>query len=290
MMDEPLEFWRIFLHPSQSKLVEHTWNGPVLVRGGAGTGKTVAAMHRARWLADLLGKGNDPNGRVLFTTFTSNLAADVESDLANLCSKEQMSRIEVKHLDGWVVEFLRRAGYEKKILYAGDDARSRRSLGARDQVVRRQHRPLARIPDGRMAAGRAGEPNLRSLAISARSANPAGARRSTARPRSASGRSSPPIEPSSTRRPFPSPRTPIATRARYWPRSRRSSPTRRSWSTRRRISERRFGSSRRSLLGRATSRRRTACSSSATRISVAPSQRDPAMDSNHLRERRRAVI
>jgi hypothetical protein len=75
------------------------------------------------------------------------------------------------------------------------------------------------------------------------------------------------------------------------PRCRHSSPTGRSWSTRRRISERkRFGSSRRSLLGRATRRRRTACSSSATRISVAPSQRDPVIDSNHLRERRRAVI
>ena len=82
MLDAPLEFWRVFLHPSQRKLVERTWNGPVLVRGGAGTGKTVVAMHRARWLADLLTKRNDGNGKVLFTTFTSNLAADVEDSLA----------------------------------------------------------------------------------------------------------------------------------------------------------------------------------------------------------------
>jgi superfamily I DNA/RNA helicase len=120
MLDEPLEFWRVFLHPSQRKLVERTWNGPVLVRGGAGTGKTVVAMHRARWLANLLGKRNDPNGKVLFTTFTSNLAADVEQNLGNLCSKELLARIEVKHLDGWVVDFLRRAGYEKEIVY-GDE-------------------------------------------------------------------------------------------------------------------------------------------------------------------------
>jgi UvrD/REP helicase N-terminal domain len=98
MLDEPLEFWRVFLHPSQRKLVERNWNGPVLVRGGAGTGKTVVAMHRAKWLADLIGERNDPNGKVLFTTFTSNLAADVEENLGNLCSKDQLARIEVKHL------------------------------------------------------------------------------------------------------------------------------------------------------------------------------------------------
>jgi hypothetical protein len=54
MLDEPLELWRIFLHPSQRKLVERVWNGPVLVRGGAGTGTTVVAMHRARfWPSNL---------------------------------------------------------------------------------------------------------------------------------------------------------------------------------------------------------------------------------------------
>ncbi|WP_456777311.1 UvrD-helicase domain-containing protein [Bradyrhizobium sp. USDA 3686] len=83
MLDEPLDFWRIFLHPSQRKLVQRTWNGAVLVRGGAGTGKTVVAMHRARWLSDLISKRNDQNGRVLFTTFTSNLAADVTASPAN---------------------------------------------------------------------------------------------------------------------------------------------------------------------------------------------------------------
>ena len=123
MLDEPLEFWRVFLHPSQRKLVERTWNGPVLVRGGAGTGKTVVAMHRARWLSDLLGTRNDPNGKVLFTTFTSNLAADVQENLGNLCSKEQLARIEVKHLDGWVVEFLKRAGYDKEIVYLDDEGK-----------------------------------------------------------------------------------------------------------------------------------------------------------------------
>ncbi|MBJ2883422.1 DNA helicase, partial [Salmonella enterica subsp. enterica serovar Corvallis] len=38
MLNAPLEKWRVFLHPSQRKLVESPANGPVRVLGGAGTG------------------------------------------------------------------------------------------------------------------------------------------------------------------------------------------------------------------------------------------------------------
>ena len=47
-----LEEWRIFLHPYQRKLVEWQTNGPMSnISGAAGTGKTVALMHRAVHLA-----------------------------------------------------------------------------------------------------------------------------------------------------------------------------------------------------------------------------------------------
>lgn len=61
----PLEKWRVFLHPSQRRLVERDWNGPVRVLGGAGTGKTVVAMHRAKWLAQ--NRFTQPEDRILFT-------------------------------------------------------------------------------------------------------------------------------------------------------------------------------------------------------------------------------
>lgn len=107
MLNAPLEHWRVFLHPSQRRLVERHWNGPVRVLGGAGTGKTVAAMHRARWLAR-----NLSDGRILFTTFARNLATDIENNLRSVCSPEEMSRIEVTNLDRWVVRFLRGRRYE----------------------------------------------------------------------------------------------------------------------------------------------------------------------------------
>ena len=115
ILNAPLEKWRVFLHPAQRNLVERDWNGPVRVLGGAGTGKTVVAMHRARWLAQhVFSKEHD---RVLFTTFTRNLAADIRQNLMNICTAQVMRRIEVVNLDKWVSDFLKKGGYEYKIDY-----------------------------------------------------------------------------------------------------------------------------------------------------------------------------
>ena len=114
MLSAPMEQWRVFLHPSQRRLVERDWNGPVRVLGGAGTGKTVVAMHKARWLAAQLLEGNKP-GKVLFTTFTRNLATDIRSNLTKICSPEELQRIEVQHLDGWVMQFLKGQGLPVRV-------------------------------------------------------------------------------------------------------------------------------------------------------------------------------
>ena len=114
MLSAPLERWRVFLHPSQRRLVERQWSGAVRVLGGAGTGKTVVAMHRARWLAKELIQSNTP-GRVLFTTFTRNLATDIRANLTKICSPEELQRIEVIHLDGWVMTFLKGQGLQVRV-------------------------------------------------------------------------------------------------------------------------------------------------------------------------------
>ena len=116
MLNAPLERWRVFLHPSQRRLVERHWNGPVRVLGGAGTGKTVVAMHRARWLARTV----PDRGHILFTTYTRNLAADIENNLRSICTPEELERIEVTNLDRWVARFLRRRRYTFRIIYGRD--------------------------------------------------------------------------------------------------------------------------------------------------------------------------
>jgi len=94
--------------------VERHWSGPVRVLGGAGTGKTVVAMHRARWLAaGLIADGKA--GRVLFTTFTRNLATDIRNNLTKICSSEELQRIEVVNLDRWVMNFLKTQGLQVRV-------------------------------------------------------------------------------------------------------------------------------------------------------------------------------
>jgi superfamily I DNA/RNA helicase/mRNA-degrading endonuclease RelE of RelBE toxin-antitoxin system len=115
LLNAPLEQWRVFLHPSQRALVKKYYNGPVRVLGGAGTGKTVVALHRAKWLAQEI--FTNPDDKILFTTFTKNLAEDIRDNLKKICSTELLKRIEVKNIDAWVNNFLKSRDYAYTISY-----------------------------------------------------------------------------------------------------------------------------------------------------------------------------
>ena len=71
--------WRIFLHPEQQKYVDSDFSGPFRLSGGAGTGKTVVAIHRARRLARA-----NPQDRIILTTFNATLAQGLKADLEAL--------------------------------------------------------------------------------------------------------------------------------------------------------------------------------------------------------------
>lgn len=149
VFEEGLEGWRIFLHPEQRKVAYRDHSGPAMVRGGAGTGKTVVAMHRAKYIADQIKADPIRAGqRVLLTTFTTNLAHDIEGNLRTLCPEHLDARpplIEVINLDRWVTQFLKRKNYERKVAYFGQ-ARDR--LDEIWQEVLENHS----IPEGLSAA------------------------------------------------------------------------------------------------------------------------------------------
>lgn len=77
LMSAPIEDWMIFLHPDQRALVNRRFSGPARVRGSAGTGKTVVALHRAATLAKRFAIQTVQQGRqrrpILFTTFIKSL-------------------------------------------------------------------------------------------------------------------------------------------------------------------------------------------------------------------------
>lgn len=91
--------WRVWLHPLQRKLATHNgWNGPYRVTGGAGTGKTVTAIHRARFLGRQL-QSHEGTEKVLFTTFTKNLARAIEGQLKQLGGPKVLERVDVVNID-----------------------------------------------------------------------------------------------------------------------------------------------------------------------------------------------
>ncbi|MDN3688234.1 UvrD-helicase domain-containing protein [Cyclobacterium jeungdonense] len=87
ILEGNLKKWKYYLHPSQRKLVNGSFTGTVKVSGGAGTGKTVAALHRLKYLS----KNRKPAEKILFTTYTKaltenlkNLSNDLEIDLSGI--------------------------------------------------------------------------------------------------------------------------------------------------------------------------------------------------------------
>lgn len=79
IMEEGTEKWQLFLHPSQRKLVDADYNGSTKVSGSAGTGKTIAAIHRLKYLCQ-----NDMFGKVLFTTYTTALVENIKVLVAKM--------------------------------------------------------------------------------------------------------------------------------------------------------------------------------------------------------------
>ncbi|KAF0842578.1 3'-5' exonuclease [Nocardia caishijiensis] len=103
--------WRTFLHPEQRAYAEKRYNGAFRLSGGAGTGKTVVALHRARNLWR-----RNPNARVVLTTFNRTLARQLQADLealdpgVRIASKPGEAGIYIDGVDKLASDVLARAG------------------------------------------------------------------------------------------------------------------------------------------------------------------------------------
>lgn len=117
---DSLEAWRVFLHPSQRKLIHERFAGPSLVLGGAGTGKTITALHRAKALAARL-IAEKTDGKILYTFFNKSLIGDVTDRLKKICTSEELRRIDIQNVDRLLTQLTRLPGYERaRILYSND--------------------------------------------------------------------------------------------------------------------------------------------------------------------------
>src|SRR5690606_12562231 len=96
LLDAPFDLWRVFLHPQQRRIAHRDYSGPAMVTGGAGTGKTVTALHRVAHLAARYDSGRP----ILLTTCTKTLDAALRTQLELLVKDPaQRERVDVRNLD-----------------------------------------------------------------------------------------------------------------------------------------------------------------------------------------------
>lgn len=107
ILNGSFEKWKLFLHPSQRNLSYRDYNGPVKVTGGAGTGKTVCALHRTRFLADKLSVFDPP---ILFSTYTKSLTMYLKETIKGLGIAE--GQVEINNIDRLIYELANNQQYK----------------------------------------------------------------------------------------------------------------------------------------------------------------------------------
>lgn len=142
----PLALWRVYLHPAQHRAAYGSFSGPARVTGGPGTGKTVAALHRAHHLA----KSSDADRSVLVTTFTKTLAAALEDGMNLLVDDAAvLRRIDIRHVDQVAYKVVARRHGRLQVIRTDEErerwqaAIRRFQLGVTPEFLQREWREVA---------------------------------------------------------------------------------------------------------------------------------------------------
>lgn len=96
------------LEPEQQEFVNKPINGPLMLKGCAGSGKTTVALYRAVQSAQT-------GGKTIFLTFNRTLANAAQSLIEELIGPLP-ANLEIANIDAWLVRFLRGRGYSIDIL------------------------------------------------------------------------------------------------------------------------------------------------------------------------------
>ena len=104
---KPWERWLVFLSGSQKRIVTGHFSGTSKVFGGAGTGKTVVALHRAKHLLETKTLVSDRGVGLL--TYSRVLANDLatKADLLFGNDPHLLGRLSVNNLEAVAREFLK---------------------------------------------------------------------------------------------------------------------------------------------------------------------------------------
>ena len=106
-LERPIDEWRVFLHPQQKRIVQRDLKGAMKITGAAGTGKTVALIHRAVHLA----RSHMIDGKkTLFLTFTIKHSSNIERLFKDI-DPNSAKLIEVTHISNLARAICRETGW-----------------------------------------------------------------------------------------------------------------------------------------------------------------------------------
>jgi superfamily I DNA/RNA helicase len=122
--------WTVFLHPSQrDHAYRPRFNGPFVLLGGPGTGKTVVALHRAYFLAKQLAQGSMFETRadkpILFCAFSASLVQSIREQVTQLGGEALAGLIDVATVDAVASRILKDHGQPATRIISGDELADR---------------------------------------------------------------------------------------------------------------------------------------------------------------------
>lgn len=94
VINRSLRDWRTHIFRIQKKYAEKDYFGPAKIIGAAGTGKTVIAMYRAKYLAESL----KDNEKILYTFKSTSLISEFKNSIEAVCG-ENAKKIDVINID-----------------------------------------------------------------------------------------------------------------------------------------------------------------------------------------------
>jgi len=136
-LEGSIQEWMLFLAPFQRALTLRLFNGPARVRGVAGSGKTVIAIHRTLQLAR---KAMNEGKRILFVTYGNRLPGVVSYLLDQLAGNDapELASIECRSIHQWCTQFLAERGLSLHV----DDNVQKKSLSLAIDQVRPKYNDL----------------------------------------------------------------------------------------------------------------------------------------------------
>jgi hypothetical protein len=141
LLAAPIEEWMVFLHPEQRTVIDRRYDGPARVRGSAGTGKTVVALHRAAALVARARADAQPVRPVLFTTYITSLVPVLARLYQRLPGTRPDDPIDFVGIDRLARRLCEEAGDHLRV----DVARIDRAFRTAWQDVVRRDTPLFRL-------------------------------------------------------------------------------------------------------------------------------------------------